>query len=243
MKRAALIALWLAASPAAASDLPAGFVRLTDVAPRIAADIRYATPFNFTAAPVPGYRTGACILTRQAADALARAEAILAADGFGLKVMDCYRPARAVAAFVAWAERGGGSQLAIAFHPDIPQERLIAEGFIARRSAHSRGSTVDVTLIDRSAPSMSKPVLAGACDGPFDHRHLESTLDLGTTFDCFSARAATGFEGLPAAARRNRERLVSAMEQAGFRNYPREWWHFTLRDEPFPRTIFDFEVR
>lgn len=227
-------------NPAKAEPLPSGFVRLRELAPAIAQDIRYATPFNFIGAAVPGYGRAECLLTRVAADALIRAENRLARQGYGLKLFDCYRPARAVAAFNDWVKRPGASDLGRIFHPDIARGDLVAKGYIAGNSSHSRGSTVDVGLVRAGDAALPTPVDAGPCDGPLSTRPRESSLDLGTSFDCFSENSALGHPGITAEARRNRAILAAAMSAEGFRGYSKEWWHFTLAKEPFPKTPFDF---
>ena len=213
-------------TPALADDLPPGWVRLSAIAPGIAQDIRYARAFNFTGAPVPGYEAAECLLRREAAEALLRAETLLNDQGYGLILWDCYRPARAVARFARWAETAEGPDLSATFFPGLARKDLIPQGYIARRSGHSLGGTVDVGLIRRGDPVL-RPVAAGPCDGPLSDRAAESTLDLGTTFDCFSALSATD-AAVSAGARANRQRLAQAMQAEGFRPYAAEWWHFRL---------------
>lgn len=234
--------LLIVARPADAEPLPTGFVRLRDLAPAIAQDMRYATPFNFTGAAVPGYGRGECVLTREAANALLRVETRLARQGYGLKLFDCYRPARAVAAFTDWVKRPGAADLGRIFHPGIARGDLVARGYIAGNSSHSRGSTVDVGLIRAGEASLPTPENAGPCDGAQASRPRETSLDLGTSFDCFSEKSALRHPGNTTAARRNRETLANAMAAEGFRGYGKEWWHFTLAKEPFPKTAFDFVV-
>jgi len=234
--------LVLASRPASAEPLPGGFVRLRELAPAIAQDMRYATPFNFTGAAVPGYGRGECVLTRIAADALIRVEKRLARQGYGLKLFDCYRPARAVAAFIDWVKRPGAPDLGRIFHPGIAKGDLVARGYIAGNSSHSRGSTVDVGLVPAGAATVPTPVDAGPCDGPPATRPHETELDLGTSFDCFSEKSALGHPGVSNEARRNRALLATAMSAEGFRGYGKEWWHFTLAKEPFPTMPFDFAV-
>ncbi|CAN7159765.1 M15 family metallopeptidase [Bosea sp. LjRoot237] len=229
-------------SPAKAEPLPTGFVRLRELAPAIAQDIRYATPFNFTGTVVPGYDHAGCVLTRAAAEALIRAEKRLARQGYGLKLFDCYRPVRAVAAFNDWVKRPGGQDLGRIFHPGIARGDLVAKGYIAANSSHSRGSTIDVGLLRAGEAALPTPTEAGPCDGSVSTRPRESNLDLGTSFDCFSERSALGHPGITAEARRNRAILAAAMSAEGFRGYSKEWWHFTLAKEPFPKTSFDFVI-
>lgn len=232
----------LASHPAAAEPLPAGFVRLRELAPAIAQDMRYATPFNFIGAPVPGYGRGECVLTRMAAEAVIRVERRLARQGYGLKLFDCYRPARAVAAFNDWVRRPGAADLGRIFHPGIARGDLVARGYIAGNSSHSRGSTVDVGLVRAGEAALPMLTDTGPCDGVFSTRPRESSLDLGTSFDCFSEKSALRNPGVTAEARRNRETLAAAMSAEGFRGYSKEWWHFTLAKEPFPKTSFDFAI-
>ena len=232
-------------------DLPDGFVRLADVAPAVAQEMRYATPYNFVGAPIDGYVAPTCILAREAAEALARVATDLAADGLGLKVYDCYRPQTAVNHFARWA-RGSDDAMKRAFYPDEPRGELFRRGYIAYRSGHSRGATVDLTLVRQ--PATARVVTqypdpaAGPlprCDQPLggpDGRFPEGDLDMGTGWDCLSPRSATASTAVSAEARRNRQTLVRAMSRRGFRNYSKEWWHFTFRPEPFPSTHFDFPV-
>ena len=224
MRRVLALMLGLA-SPVVAGELPEGWVRLAEVAPGIVQDIRYARAFNFTGAPVPGYEAPVCILRRAAAEALARVELRLRAEGFRLVVFDCYRPERAVAAFLDWV--AGAAPDVAYFHPDLPRGRLVAEGYIARRSSHSRGLTVDVGLDLAGAPVRRPEAAVGRCDAPFADRPRESALDLGTAFDCFSPLSGAG-SGVPEEARANRARLAAAMEAEGFAGYAAEWWHFRL---------------
>ena len=250
-----------AAPVAERSAIPDGFVRLREFAPQIAQEVRYATAYNFVGAPIDGYEAPECILTTEAARALRQVAEDLARDGFGLKVYDCYRPQTAVDHFVRWA-RSDDEAMKTAFYPEEPKGSLFRRGYIARRSGHSRGSTVDLTLVrqpvaDAIVPASDYPdPAAGAslprCDRPVstsadpasgdDGRLFERDLDMGTAYDCLSPVAATASTAVSREARANRQRLKAAMERRGFRNYSKEWWHFTLRGEPHPQTFFDFPV-
>jgi D-alanyl-D-alanine dipeptidase len=210
--------------------------------------MRYAGTNNFMGRPARGYGAARCLLTRQAATALAAVNADLAADGLGLKVYDCYRPAQAVADFVAWTRAPGAPQHDLAFNPAVPRSELLARGYIAERSGHSRGSTVDLTLVRLRAGGATAASSASgqgadcrtAADGS---TAPDGSVGMGTTFDCFDARAAFAAPGLPPAARDGRARLRRAMERRGFVPYAAEWWHFTLAPEPFPNRAFDWEIR
>ncbi len=228
--------------------LPDGFVRLSETAPEIGQEIRYTTAYNFVGAPIDGYLAPECILTDRAASALADVARDLEAQGLGLKVYDCYRPQTAVNHFVRWANTPDALEMRDAFYPDEPKGQLFSRGYIATRSGHSRGSTVDLTLVRLP---VSASVLEdypdpaeglARCDAPRGERIDEGDFDMGTAYDCLSTAAATESREVSAQARRNRESLRTAMSRRGFRNYSKEWWHFTLRNEPHPRTHFDFPV-
>ncbi|MDX8534862.1 M15 family metallopeptidase [Mesorhizobium sp. VK25A] len=218
-------------SPTLADPLPAGFVRLADIDPTIRQDIRYAGDENFLHRKVDGYDAPVCILTAPAAEALSGVQKAMAAKGLTLVVFDCYRPARAVADMVRWTGEGGPSDRQ--WYPTVERGDLIAKGYIGELSSHSRGSTVDLAIADPGKQSTIHPA-CGAPDG--------GTLDFGAGFDCFDPMSETAHRPLPAEAAANRKMLLAAMRAAGFRNYAREWWHFTLAKEPFPKQRFDFPI-
>lgn len=240
--------------------LPDGFVRLSETAPEIALEIRYTTSYNFVGEPIDSYLAPECILVEEAARALKAVARDLEAQGLGLKVYDCYRPQSAVRHFVMWANTPDALEMKRAFYPEEPKGQLFSRGYIATRSGHSRGGTVDLTLvrlpveetIRREYPSPDGPLPLPRCDRPLTGptgpdiegggRLHEGDLDMGTAYDCLSTASATDSPEVSAEARRNRDRLRAAMSRHGFRNYSKEWWHFTLRDEPHPRTHFDFPV-
>ncbi|TPM38241.1 M15 family metallopeptidase [Mesorhizobium sp. B2-3-4] len=229
---ASFLALALLISPSAhAAPLPAGFVRLADVDPTIRQDIRYAGLENFLHRKADGYDAPVCILTAQAAKALSRVQKAMTAKGLILIVFDCYRPARAVADMGDWTTAGGPPDPQ--WYPKVERGDLIAKGYVGKLSSHSRGSTVDVAIARTGGPSMAKPV-CGAIDA--------DTLDFGTGFDCFDPMSETAHRPLGAEAAANRKLLVAVMRAGGFKNYAREWWHFTLTSEPFARERFDFPI-
>jgi D-alanyl-D-alanine dipeptidase len=222
--------------------MPADFVYLRDVDPSIAQDMRYAGPFNFTGKPVPGYAAPECVLVRQAAEALARVQAALAPKGLALKVYDCYRPAEAVAAFVGWAKTPDDPHAKASYYPKLPKAALFPD-YIATRSGHSRGSTLDLTLVPREAkPVPDAKATQGDCSLPQTGDAPDGSLAMGTSFDCFDTKANTQASGLSDKERANREALLAAMHAEGFQNYAKEWWHFTLQPERYPDTIFDFPI-
>jgi D-alanyl-D-alanine dipeptidase len=206
---------------ASATELPHGFVYLSDIDPTIAQDMRYAGENNFTGARVAGYLAAECILTERTAKALAAVQRDLAPKGYGIEVLDCYRPLKAVKRFVEWASENGPADPG--HNPNVPRNRLVAEGYIGKASAHSSGGTVDLTLV-RLAKGSVMP------------------LDLGTPFDFFDARAHIDSIAIPQEARKLRMALAKAMAQRGFKGYRREWWHFSYRLAPFPTRRFDFDI-
>lgn len=213
-----------------AAELPASFVRLADVDPSIRQDIRYAGPDNFMRRSLAGYAAPACILTRQAARALALAQAKLKTEARTLVVFDCYRPQRAVRDMVDWTRGGTGTDAQ--WYPSTDRRDLVASGYIGKHSGHSRGSTVDLAIAPLDGDASPEPACGARAAG---------TLDFGTGFDCFDAASETASRTIGAAARANRDRLVALMRDVGFKNYHREWWHFSLRDEPL-KQAFDFPV-
>jgi zinc D-Ala-D-Ala dipeptidase len=227
MTRAALVALAVLVSACTATATseptrPQGFVDAASAVSGLVVDMRYAGARNFVGRPIAGYDAPLCLLTREAATALAAVQRDLAASGRGLKVYDCYRPARAVADFAAWARDLDDQRMKQEYYPNVDKTQLFALGYIAERSGHSRGSTVDLTLID---------LATGA------------ELDMGTPYDLFDPRSWPSDTSVSAEAQANRRALQEAMVAHGFRPLREEWWHFTLNGEPYPETYFDFPVR
>jgi len=241
--RALLLSLFLTASFAMPASATSGFVVLSDVAPTIRHDIRYYTAHNFVGTRIDGYRAPLCILTRQAAKALRTVQREMLEQGYTLKVYDCYRPQRAVDHFVRWARDLADQRMKPEFYPRVDKTRLFEDGYIAEKSGHSRGSTLDVTIV-KLPPRWQRPYVPGErlvdCAAP--NRFPDNTVDMATGYDCFDTLSHTDDPRVTGQARENRQLLRSAMARAGFRNLPEEWWHFTLNDEPFPDTYFDFPV-
>lgn len=202
---------------------------------------------NFVGRPIAGYVSAACILTRQAASALSSVQRALRERALGLKVYDCYRPTTAVADFAAWARNLTDLAMKQEFYVEVDKRLLFEQGYIAYNSSHCRGSTVDVTLVPLTNRPVQPEYVPGeqlrACTLPHGQRWADNSLDMGTGFDCFSNQSWTNnTERVPLAAQLNRRLLVSLMDTAGFKNLKEEWWHFTLRNEPFPNISFSFPV-
>jgi len=235
----------LASAPAHAGDPPRGFVDVTTVIPDIIVETRYATAHNFVGRPIPGYNAPRCLLTAPAAKALECVADELRGRGYVLKAYDCYRPQRAVNAFVGWGRNLRDQKAKSEFYPDVDKQNLFRDNYIASRSGHSRGSTLDLTIVPIGRkPAASVPAASDvrACDSRAGSRTDDGSADMGTGFDCFSALSHTLSQEVNPAQRANRALLRGAMRGCGFYNNPSEWWHYTLRGEPYPDTYFNFAV-
>jgi D-alanyl-D-alanine dipeptidase len=233
-------------APPKAARLPEPLVYLGDIDPTILQDMRYAGSDNFTGGRVPGYGAPECVLLREAAEALSRVQKALLPRRLSLKVYDCYRPRRAVRSFVEWvkAEVSGVDPLLKRFHPHIERRQLISLGYVAAVSRHSHGDTVDLTLVQLPAkrtPQFKRSAHYGACTGPAKDRAPDASVDMGTGYDCFDPLSHTGAAGITPEQRRWRRILVEAMARQGFRNYAKEWWHFTLA-RPHPGRSFNVPI-
>jgi len=201
---------------------PPGFVDLIEIDASIQIDLRYLGRDNFLGRPVDGYEANRLIVSEAAGRALARVQAELKPMGLGLLVYDAYRPQRAVDHFVRWAQDLDDQASKNEYYPDVGKDKLFEEGYIAARSGHTRGGTVDLTLLD---------IQSG------------QTLDMGTPWDFFGPESWPTFADLLPQQRANRLLLRTLMLRHGFRPLEQEWWHFTLEDEPFPETYFNFSIR
>jgi len=231
----------IAAANAAA--LPGDFVFLRDIDPSIIQDVRYATVNNFTGHKLTGYEAAECIVTRQVANALRRVQRDLKPRGLSLKMFDCYRPQRAVDDMYAWAQDGQEDPALNRYNPKLRKKDLFDLGYIAKRSGHSTGEAVDLTIVRLPEPKLAPfdPKADYAdCTGPVDRRAPESGVDMGTGYDCSDERAHTESRNITPEQRKWRDILVSAMARQGFVNYRLEWWHFSLPGSR--QTVFDFPV-
>jgi len=203
------------------ATLPAGFVYLDAAAPEIAIELRYITENNFLGIPVDGYETPRCIISSEAAQALKKVQTDLASFGLGLKVFDAYRPQRAVDHFVRWAKDTSDTKMKPHYYPDVKKKNLFKQGYIASKSSHTRGSTVDLTIISLETGE---------------------EVDMGSGFDFFGPESWPTNLEMTASQRAHRMLLHTLMLTHGFSHYDKEWWHFTFKKEPFPNTYFDFPV-
>lgn len=200
----------------------ADFVSVGEYIPDVLLDVRYYSTYNFVGARIDGYESPIVLLTRQAADALRLVNADMLSQGYRLVLYDGYRPQRAVDHFARWAEDLSADAMKPVFYPDVDKADLFEQGFIARRSGHSRGSTIDLTLLDAATGQL---------------------VDMGGPFDFFGELSHPDYAGVTPAQQANRMRLREAMLKHGFKPLSTEWWHFTLKNEPWPDTYFDFPVR
>ena len=198
---------------------PSDFVVLADFVPGIIQEIRYHSTYNFIGERINGYEEPCALITIEAARALKGAAAELNAQGFRLKVFDAYRPARAVKQFVLWGIEDLDLRMKPFFYPDLEKHELFEQGYIAKQSTHSRGSAVDLTLLEMETGR---------------------EVDMGSPFDLFSEISHPDYGGITAEQHDNRMLLQRAMVRNGFKPLDCEWWHFSLEDEPFPDTYFDF---
>jgi zinc D-Ala-D-Ala dipeptidase len=198
------------------------FAYVDDLVPGIRWDAKYATWDNFTGKPVDGYLANRIVGTRALCEGLASAQDEAAARGFGLLLWDGYRPRRAVECFVRWARRPEDGRTKQRHYPRLDRAAMFEQGYVASRSGHSRGSTVDLTLYDLATRELAA---------------------MGGDHDLMDPISHHGAAGLSATEAANREHLRAVMEASGFRAYDREWWHYTLEAEPHPDTYFDFPVR
>ncbi len=223
-----------------------GVVDIKSINPDIFVEATYASDWNFIGKPVNGYLSNKCYLTMKAAKALSEVQKDVAKQGYSLLVFDCYRPQRAVDHFVNWTKDSTDVKMQSIFYSDEPKKDLINRGYIAATSGHSRGSTVDLTLVQakKFQPNnfISKAEAVTDCRQSAPVEKM-GQVNMGTIVDCFSELAATDNSSVSEEARKNRQILKSAMEKRGFQNYPKEWWHFTLKDESYKNDYFDFEVQ
>ncbi|MDC1226961.1 M15 family metallopeptidase [Algibacter sp.] len=204
------------------AQLPNGFVYVEDVIPDLEVELRYFTSNNFVGKPIEGYHSNKLILTLESAQALKLVHEALQEQNLCLKVYDGYRPQSAVNHFIKWARDLNDTINKHTFYPDVKKRNLFKEEYIASKSGHSRGSTLDLTIID------------GNTGIP---------LDMGSAYDFFGQESWVDYTNITEKQKANRQLLQRFMLKFGFRNYPKEWWHFTLRGEPFRDTYFDFAVK
>lgn len=201
--------------------LPVNFVYVEDLIPDIVLEMRYTGENNFLGVPVEGYKSPVAILSRPAALALAKVQMELKDSGYCLKIFDAYRPQRAVDHFISWARNPADTLKKAEFYPEVDKKDLFSLGYISTRSGHSRGSTIDLTIVEDS---------------------IGKEVDMGGSYDLFGEVSHHGFSQITPEQKKNRNLLKRVMMKYGFQPYSQEWWHYTYQPEPFPNTYFDFIV-
>ncbi len=200
---------------------PSGFVLLADYVPSIIQEIRYYSTYNFIGDRIDGYEEPVALLTKEAARALKSAASEFFVQGYRIKVFDAYRPVSAVKHFMLWGIEDTDIRMKPYFYPDIEKQEVFSKGYVAKLSSHSRGSAIDLTLLDMKTGK---------------------ELDMGSPFDMFSEISHPSYRGISDEQYDNRMRLQKVMVRNGFEPIDNEWWHFKLKDEPYPDTYFEFPV-
>lgn len=198
-----------------------GFVYVKDEIPTIHIELRYHTSENFVGKIIDGYYSDRCILSEEATLALKKVQQELLRNGLSLKIYDAYRPQRAVDHFVVWAKDLDDTIMKSDYYPDVKKQNLFKEGYISSHSGHTKGSTVDLTLV---------------------YNDTGEELDMGSPFDFFGKESWVNYQNIMKQQQENRLLLKTVMNKHGFKSYSKEWWHFTLVNEPFPNTYFDFPI-
>lgn len=218
----AVVFLLISYSTVLSQQLPKGFGYITDMCPTIKLDLRYKGTNNFIGKPIPGYKANKGIISKKALRALKKVQNELKKRQLGLLVYDAYRPQMAVDHFASWALELQDTVKKQQFYPDVKKSALFEKGYIAYKSGHSRGSTIDLTIIDLTTGK---------------------TLDMGSPYDFFGTISWTENPDISEMQKNNRKLLLDVMLKYGFSNYSKEWWHFTLKQEPFPDTYFNFPIQ
>ncbi|CAA6815351.1 MAG: D-alanyl-D-alanine dipeptidase (EC [uncultured Sulfurovum sp.] len=204
------------------AKIPKGFVYVDKQIPNILLEIKYFSEDNFVGEVISGYLAPKAILSNEAVVMLSKVQKELNAFGLGLKIFDAYRPQKAVDHFVRWGHELSNTKMKAIYYPNVQKKDLFREGYIAKKSGHSRGSTVDLSIIDLET---------------------QKALDMGSTFDFFGERSWLKYQQITAKQRANRMLLNALMLKHGFKAYAEEWWHFTLKNEPYKHHYFDFDVQ
>ena len=222
MKKLVFLSTFLLCSYCFSQELPDGFVYLSDVDKTIKSELRYLSSNNFIGKPIDGYSNNRVIITKPAAINLKKIQTELLKKGFSLKIFDAYRPQQAVNHFVKWAKVLNDTLMKKEYYPEVHKSELFKLGYIASKSGHTRGSTLDVTIINIKTAK---------------------ELDMGSPYDFFGVQSHPFFPKISKEQKENRVFLRAIMLQNNFKPYENEWWHFTLIEEPFPNTYFNFPVK
>lgn len=225
---------------------PQNFVYLKDIDPTIIQEMRYAGYHNFVGHPLPGYEKATCILTREAAEQLKAIQQQLKPLGYSLKVYDCYRPQKTVDFFIVWSQDIKQQSMKAEFYPNVNKKDVFKLNYVAAQSSHSRGSTIDLTIV--KLPAKIQPVYRPnqplvSCYAPYQQRYRDNSINMGTGYDCFDKLAHPDNTNISSQEYLNRMFLNYWMTKYGFVGVETEWWHFTLKNEPYPGTYFNFVIK
>ena len=211
----------LISSQISSQTLPKGFSYVSEIDATIKKELRYGTSNNFIGKPIDGYLKDSLIISTPAAKALKEIQTKLMLSGLSLKIFDAYRPQQAVDHFVRWAKVMNDTLMKQLYYPDVQKSELFTLGFIASKSGHTRGSTVDLSIVDVKT---------------------NKEVDMGSSYDFFGEKSHPFYKKITEAQMKNRMLLRIIMIKNGFIPYDNEWWHFTLKDEPYPTTYFNFLI-
>ena len=221
MKSFIIIFTVLISSQISSQTLPKGFSYVSEIDATIKKELRYGTSNNFIGKPIDGYLKDSLIISTPAAKALKEIQTKLMLSGLSLKIFDAYRPQQAVDYFVRWAKVMNDTLMKQLYYPDVQKSELFTLGFIASKSGHTRGSTVDLSIVDVKT---------------------NKEVDMGSSYDFFGEKSHPFYKKITEAQMKNRMLLRTIMIKNGFIPYDNEWWHFTLKDEPYPTTYFNFLI-
>jgi len=221
MKNNFILFLLLISFATFSQKLPKGFVYLSEIESTIQSDLRYITTNNFIGKPIDGYKKDCIIVSKETAKALKSVQKSLLKQGLSLKILDAYRPQQAVDHFVRWAKVLKDTLMKRQYYPEVPKKDLFKRGYIASKSGHTRGSTVDLTIVNSKTGK---------------------ELDMGSPYDFFGEQSHPFYNKITALQKENRMLLRKVMLKNNFKPYENEWWHFTLNNEPFPETYFNFPI-
>jgi len=234
------------ATAASATDVASDrFVSLADIDASIVIEMRYFGKHNFLGHAVKGYQANTCLLIKDAALALSKVQKALARQSLSLKIYDCYRPQMAVSEFMVWAQDSADKKMKREFYPNEDKDKLIARGYIAARSGHSRGDSIDLTIINLPVAAQRPFDVQNQqdCTGAVSQRYPDNSLNMGTGYDCFDLLSHTLHPDISGVQRKNRLLLKDIMERHGYRNYKKEWWHYTYIKPYGEKQFYNFPVK
>jgi len=244
IKQFNVLVLFFIAMSNTRAELPEGFVYLNTINPSIIENLRYYTDENFLGHPMVGYNSNRVILSQPSAEALSKVQGELNKDGYSLVVYDGYRPQKTVDSFIRWSKDPADQVAKAKYYPSIDKAKVFDLGFVAKKSGHSRGSTVDLTIISLNNSLHTVEEKRRWLENGEHIFYLDDgTVDMGSSYDLFNEASHHDTALVGAVFTRMRNYLKGIMQRNGFAEYKKEWWHYTLKGEPFPSTYFDFDIQ